>query len=97
MCGVLLKKLGLWSYMLYKVLFEHVLNAKEKIFNNFENRTYSPFLSFILDALQMFYEDLVACGIVWKPGESWIETLSFMKEFIIIKKEVEHKLSRLYT
>lgn len=33
MCGVLLKELGLWSYMLYKVLFEHVLSAKEKVFS----------------------------------------------------------------
>lgn len=64
MCGVLLKELELWSYMLYKVLFEHVLSAKEKVFNNFENGVYSPFLSFILDALQMFHEGLVACGIV---------------------------------
>lgn len=64
MCGVLLKELELWSYMLYKVLFEHVLSAKEKLFNNFENRIYSPFLSFILDTLEMFHEDLVACRIV---------------------------------
>lgn len=64
MCGVLLKELGLWSYISYKVPFEHVLSAKEKLFNNFKNRIYSPFLSFILDALQMFHEELVAYGIV---------------------------------